>query len=476
MLTTQAKDWLKSRGISENTAASLQLESAQPRTGEGEWIAFPYFIGGERVNTKYRRIDAKAFYQDGGAEKVCYNFDAISEPEFDGPVIICEGELDVCAAIEAGFNRVVSVPDGAPNEEIGDRDSKKYSYIPALVEALRNEKSPIIIAADGDHNGQNLRNDLARRLGKARCKFLEYPKECKDLNDALIKYDVKGVTATIERAKFVEMHGIVQLHQLPPADDPVVYRAGLSYDFDKHVGICKKHFSVWTGIPNHGKSAAIKAVSVELAKQYGWKIAAAVFEDEPQSDFRRDIAKYVSGKSLKEMVRDDWNAADEFLKRHYWFMIPDFDDEVTLDWLLERMERAVIERGVDMIIIDPWTELDHEFGDLSETQYTSICIKQMRRFARKFDVHVALVAHPKKIEADKQGNVRAPGGYDISGSAHFNNKPELGITVHRERSLGEDVCVMRVWKSKRHDIMGKTGDVMLRFNYLTGRYSDYYGG
>lgn len=474
MLTKEAKDWLKARGISEGTAESLRLESAQPRTGEGQWIAFPYFIQGERINAKYRRIDQKAFYQDGGAEKVCYNFDAISEPEFNGPVIICEGELDVAAAIEAGFFRAISVPDGAPNEEIGDRDSQKYSYIPALVDALRDEREGIIIASDGDHNGKNLRNDLARRLGKARCKFLEYPKECKDLNDALIKYGVKGVEATIERAKFVEMHGIVQLHELPPADEPVVYRAGLSIDFDKHVGICKKHFSVWTGIPNNGKSALVKAVSVEMARLYDWKIAAAVFEDEPQSDFRRDIAKYVNNRPFKELTPSDWKRADDFLKEHYWFMVPDFDDEVTLDWLLERMERAVIEQGVDMIIIDPWTELDHEFGDLSETQYTSICIKHMRRFARKFDVHVALVAHPKKIEADKNGKVRPPGGYDIAGSAHFNNKPELGITVHRQPDLGDDVTMVRVWKSKRHDIMGKTGDVNLRFNYLTGKYQDYY--
>jgi twinkle protein len=46
----------------------------------------------------------------------------------------------------------------------------------------------IILAADGDGPGVNLMNDLAIRLGKARCKFVRYPKETKDFNEAFLKY------------------------------------------------------------------------------------------------------------------------------------------------------------------------------------------------------------------------------------------------------------------------------------------------
>jgi twinkle protein len=42
----------------------------------------------------------------------------------------------------------------------------------------------IILATDGDGPGVNLMNDLAIRLGKARCKFVRYPKETKDFNEA----------------------------------------------------------------------------------------------------------------------------------------------------------------------------------------------------------------------------------------------------------------------------------------------------
>jgi len=53
---------------------------------------------------------------------------------------------------------------------------------------------------------------------------------------------------------------------------------------------------------------------------------------------------------------------------------------------------------------------------------------QIKRFAQLHGVHVWLVAHPKQLQ---QWKGDAPGLYDISGSAHFNNKADVGLVVHR---------------------------------------------
>lgn len=50
-------------------------------------------------------------------------------------------------------------------------------------------------------------------------------------------------------------------------------------------------------------------------------------------------------------------------------------------------------------------------------------------------VHVWLVAHPKQLSAWKGA---APTLYDISGSAHFNNKADVGMVVHRDLLSGRD--------------------------------------
>lgn len=471
MLNQAATTWLEARGLNARTALDHGLASV-PR-GTGEWIAIPYLRDGAKVNTKYRRIDEKAHSQEAGAEKLIWNEDALREPEFDGPVIITEGEFDALAALQAGYSRVVSVPDGAPAEAVGERETRKYGYVPALLDLLR-DTDEIILATDSDQAGVNLRADLAARLGKARCKFVTYPKGCKDLNDALRQHGERGVKATVERAQYIAVDGLVRLSDLPPPRDEKVYRVGLSPEFQKRIGICRGHFSVWTGIPNHGKSALLKAVACELAKNENFMIAVGSFEDDPQLDFRRDVAKYICGKGHTDLEPSDWVHADAFIDRHFRFFNPNYTDDVSIDWMLERMETAVRREGAALVIIDPWTELDHEFGGLSETQYTAICIKQMRRFARRFDVHVAMVAHPAKIAPNGDGSFRVPTGYDISGSAHWSNKPELGVTVHRDIEEGECVTLVRVWKSKRHDVMGKTGDVRLIFDPTTGRYHDFY--
>ena len=53
---------------------------------------------------------------------------------------------------------------------------------------------------------------------------------------------------------------------------------------------------------------------------------------------------------------------------------------------------------------------------------------QIKRFAQRYEVHVWLVAHPRQL-MDWQG--KAPTLYDISGSAHFINKADCGVVVHR---------------------------------------------
>ncbi len=45
-------------------------------------------------------------------------------------------------------------------------------------------------------------------------------------------------------------------------------------------------------------------------------------------------------------------------------------------------------------------------------------------------MHVWFVAHPRQL---REWKGQAPNLYDISGSAHFINKADNGIVVHRDR-------------------------------------------
>ena len=87
--------------------------------------------------------------------------------------------------------------------------------------------------------------------------------------------------------------------------------------------------------------------------------------------------------------------------------------------------------GIRGLLIDPYNELDHQRpSHMSETEYVSQMLTKIKRFAQHHDVHVWFVAHPRQMR-DWKG--QPPTMYDISGSAHFINKADNGVVIHRNR-------------------------------------------
>ena len=208
-INPQAVEWLQARAINPETASRMGIYTAargpdgEPRADpSGTILVFPYVDGGSEVNAKYRTLDEKRFWQRKDARKTFFNADVLDDPALergDHAIIITEGELDALAAIQSGFPFTVSVPDGAPPardkqgnlvfvpegaDDVALEHDEKYRYIFNNWARLEKIKR-FILATDGDEPGWQLAQELARRLGRARCAFVTYPQGCKDLNEAL---------------------------------------------------------------------------------------------------------------------------------------------------------------------------------------------------------------------------------------------------------------------------------------------------
>ena len=134
--------------------------------------------------------------------------------------------------------------------------------------------------------------------------------------------------------------------------------------------------------------------------------------------------------------------------------------------LLERLIEIFTDKGD--IVIDPYNRLENEQGRANETQYISNLLDKLTNFAQRHDVLIILMAHPTKMQKNKEGNIEIPNLYDISGSANFYNKADFGIVVHRHRA--ENTVEVRVQKVKfRH--LGETGSAFFRYNLNNGRYT-----
>lgn len=441
-------------------------------------LVIPFVRDGLTVQRKYRTLGPdKRFWQDEGGVKCLWNEDCLRDDTLIGqPLVITEGEMDALAVLQAGINRVVSVPDGAPKESITDPNTIKYSYLEGVVRPLlvKDRVSEIILAVDGDEPGANLLRDLSVRLGRARCKFLTYPKHpenrnqrLKDLNEVLQHYGAKGVQETLARAQWLRVDGVYRMSELPPVPPSTIFEINMR-GLGDHYKVRLGDLAVWTGIPSHGKSSLVNDVCCRLAYHHGIGVAFASFEQAPQRDHRRNLRTWFLGKPTTHADESDLRKADAWIDRHFAFMVPGEDDDVSLDWVLDRMEAAVVQFNCKVVVIDPWNEMDHARAPgESLTEYTGRAIKALKRFAKAFDVHLIVVAHPAKQQKDEKGEYRVPTLYDISDSAHWYNKSDLGVVVHRFA----DYSLLRVAKSRYHDEIGVPGDVKATFVFEERRFN-----
>lgn len=461
---------LETRGLDPEVVTRLGVEGSEKLGGNG--VAIPYYDAGKPVGRKHRSFgEDKRFVQDTGSRQIFYNVDCLRDPALEHEaLIITEGECDTWAALQSGFHRVVSVPGGAPQERIADDDGKKYQFLAEHKQLLEGVRE-IILAVDGDGNGANLRDDLALRLGAARCKHVQYPKECKDLNDALLRYGVRGVQETLKRARPMPIAGYYEIDELPEPPPNPVYSTGM-IGMDRHWKLRLGDLTVVTGKPGDGKSALVDEICGRMAELHGWRTVFASFESEAKSDHRRALRTFRLGRLEAAMSALQMEEADQWIREHFGFIVPpDHVDEWDLKWFLETAAQSVLRKEAHVLVLDPWNQLDHvRPPGMSLTEYTGFAIKQLHRFARKYNVHLIVVAHPAKMERSrKDGKYPMPSLYDISDSAHWANRCDVGVIVHRPR-LEDNKAEIRIVKVK-FGVIGVPGELTGLFDPIRNRYT-----
>ena len=171
------------------------------------------------------------------------------------------------------------------------------------------------------------------------------------------------------------------------------------------------------------------------------------------------------------MSESSLGRALDWANAHFTFIRADGDKVLTtLDWVLEKAGAAVMRYGVRGIVIDPWNEIEHNRpSNMTETEYIGQSLSKVKRFAAQRGVHVWIVAHPAKIHGEAGKATPVPTLYDISGSANWANKADLGIVVFRnEETKNTDIHI----KKCRFKSIGSKGVVSLGYSPVTGRYTE----
>lgn len=487
-LSVEAAHWFKARGIELDTLQRAEIGCAphwMPASrAEVPCIAFPYHAepGGPLVNAKYRAMAGKEFSQVKDGEKVFWRLDQADRTCADHLVIV-EGEIDALSLMQAGIDNVVSVPDGAPKKvrdgAVDPADDRKFSFVHAAADRLA-EFGRIILAVDNDEPGHALAEELARRIGRERCWSLSWPDGCKDANDVLVKHGAEALAACIDEARPHPIKALIEAGDFA-GDVLALYRQGRRRgaptgwsSVTELYSVAPGQLTVVTGVPNSGKSEWVDALMVNLAETMNWRFALCSFENPPDEHVTKLVEKrlrkpFFDGPRAR-MTEAELSGAIDWVADHFSFIRAD-DDAPTIDWLLETATGAVLRYGIRGLVIDPYNEIEHRRGNgQTETEYVSQMLGKVRRFAVAHGVHVWFIAHPAKMLREG-GKIPVPSLYDISGSANWVNKADVGIVVHRQPGEGQAPTEIYV-KKVRFKWVGLQGMATLDYDRATGTYAE----
>jgi len=420
----KVEEYLQKRGISKETWEAWGVSQS-----EGN-ICFPYYENGNLVLLKFRKPEkyngqGQKAWREAGGKAVFWGMDN-AKPEV--PLVVTEGEFDCLAVAEAGWPNVVSVPSGAED----------LTCVDNCWEWLQ-QYSKIVIWPDNDEPGHEMCRKLIHRLGAWRCSVVQSEK--KDANALLYTAGAEAVLEAIEQAQEVPIAGLIRLADVKAFEyDSVVRVPSGVRKINEVVGAYMGGLlSVWTGENSSGKSTFLGQELVE-AVHYGQAVCAYSGEL-PGPVFRYWIDLQAAGPDNLEAKFDSFRGGEVFypqaeavkLIRQWYrdlFFLYDAFGQVEGQSLLNVFEYAARRHDCKVFLIDNLMATAIESNEKDYYRKQADFVKQCKEFAVKFEVHVHLVAHPRKTSGrlTKQ---------DVSGAAEITNWADNVFGVYRVKE-GDD--------------------------------------
>ena len=477
-------DYLKSRRISDDVIEKHTVQGTYSFNGTNlPAVGFPYRDGDNIVAIKWRSAGKHKYYSQ---ENVCQDFFNMDSYVPGNDVLVVEGEIDVLSWLSCDLPKdctVVSIPNGAPAKvkdgKVDPREDKKFQYIWRAKKKLETAKR-ILLCCDNDAPGNALKDEIIRRIGNTDKIWLVDLEEFKDASEALEK---KGEAFLLDAFDDALPIPTVGLYSADDFTDEYIelYEEGQINgastgipSLDKLLQVVPGQMTVVTGFPSSGKSDLIDQICVNLARNEGWKTVFCSFEKPPSLHLAQLAQKLVDAPFFEgpstRMSREKRDYALEWCKDHFLFMDHSLDGPCDIDGILEVAAKAVWRMGSRVLVIDPYNFIElpsHE----RETDAITKMLTKVQKFCKKTSIHCFFVAHPAKISPDRRSERKVVcTGHDISGSASWFSKTDVGLTVWRH-STDQEPPEAHVWKV-RWSWIGTNGSCQLSFNRATGRWSD----
>lgn len=419
-------------------------------------INFKYFKDNILINIKFRDMD-KNFKMITDASKTIYNIDSFKGKKKG---IIVEGEIDVLSYFEAGLGDeygIGSVPNGATItkaelEHYKDTgvlqiaSDSNLEYLDPIIDEL-SEIEMFYIATDDDAPGIKLREELARRLGKERCRYIKFSnyfdaegKPFKDANELLVAKGPNALASTIDNAIPFPIAGVSIASDFWDSLSKTYDSGrtkGISTGFpslDPHFNWMRGWLYILNGFPNNGKtSVALNLIAISTVL-YKWKWGIYCPENYPEENLVDIFAEILVGKTLDpevvgRMSKIEYKAVVTDHISKYVYIISDNDKGYSPAELRKIKKSLIKQHGITGFFTDPWSSLLHNYKSQdSEDKYLEHELSQEVRFTTKSGLINIISHHPKTPVAVE----KAPTVFSLTGGKVWWIKAYSIFAVHRK--------------------------------------------
>ena len=309
-------------------------------------------------------------------------------------------------------------------------------------------------------------------------------RSCRSIGEYIERYGVGDLLSILEGAEELPAYGLLNLAKVERKDMSKVPRTISRFKvLDGGIGgFFAGEMSLWTGKAGIGKSTILGQMLLEAVNQ-GHTVCA--YSGELDKDQFRDWIylqaagpKYihyttdsVTGKKMAQATALADKQISEWLGDRFWL----FDLEVNTRHdpasILSQFEYAHMRYGADVFLVDNVMTVD--FRDSKDKDFyraQSDFGLQLAAWAKRHQVHIHLVVHPKKTISDEFSKLSME---DVSGSGDLtkaaNNVFFLTTHATEDKKTGKlaEKPILKILKNRRY---GARGAQWLDFDKKSRRY------
>lgn len=443
----EALEYLRKRGISEAVAEKYQITTHKDKQNV---LVFPFMDGvGNIVFVKYRKTDYDP--KKDNSKEWC---EANCKPILFGmyqcntsnkTLVLTEGQIDSLSVAEAGIENTVSVPTG----------KNGFTWFPHCWDWLQ-QFTELIVFGDCENGTITLLDEMKSRFpGTVKAVRQQDYKGCKDANELLLKYGKDAVKYAVNNAEIQPIRAVKELADVKAVDLfklPKIPTGIAGIDSVLSGGIYLGQTVIITGKRGEGKSTLASQI-VANALNVGKK--TFVYSGELQDYFfKRWLNLQLAGKhEVIERTEADGtqnyyitNTTEEKISEWYRGRAYLFDnmavEDEELTELLDIIEKAVRQYGIDLVLLDNLMSALDVGMDIDLYRAQSKFVDKLVKIAKRLNVVVILVAHPRKNKFSSDDTD------EVSGSADITNKVDIVMSYKRVKELSEDVRRLSVSKNR----------------------------